>query len=70
MTIRDKFNIHGRSVKETKSPLAPQSDDEVAKKESDNTKSKNKKNDADEEKADKAKIEPVKLILKDFNNAS
>jgi hypothetical protein len=36
--------------KETKSPLAPQSDDEVAKKESDNTKSKNKKNDADEEK--------------------
>jgi hypothetical protein len=32
MTIRDKFNIHGRSVKETKSPLAPQSDDEVAKK--------------------------------------
>jgi hypothetical protein len=29
--------------KETKSPLAPQSDDEVAKKESDNTKSKNKK---------------------------
>jgi predicted GTPase len=54
--------------KETKSPLAPQSDDEV-KKESDNTKSKNKKNDADE-KADKAKIEPVKLILKDFNNAS
>jgi hypothetical protein len=55
--------------KETKSPLAPQSD-EVAKKESDNTKSKNRKNDADEEKADKAKIEPVKLILKDFNNAS
>jgi hypothetical protein len=52
-----------------KSPLAPQSDD-VAKKESDNTKSKNKKNDADEEKADKTKIEPVKLILKDFNNAS
>jgi tricorn protease len=40
------------------------------KKESDNTKSKNKKNDADEEKADKAKIEPVKLILKDFNNAA
>jgi hypothetical protein len=28
-----------------------------------------RKNDADEE-ADKAKIEPVKLILKDFNNAS
>jgi hypothetical protein len=42
MTIRDKFNIHGRSVKETKSPLAPQSDDEVAK-ESDNTKSKIRK---------------------------
>jgi hypothetical protein len=42
MTIRDKFNIHGRS-KETKSPLAPQSDDEVAKKESDNTKSKKEK---------------------------
>jgi hypothetical protein len=37
-----------------KSPLAPQSDDEVAKK-SDNTKSK-KKNDADEEKADKPKL--------------
>jgi hypothetical protein len=31
MTIRDKFNIHGRSVKETKSPLAPQSDDGVKK---------------------------------------
>jgi hypothetical protein len=29
--------------KETKSPLAPQSDDEVAKKESDNTKSKIRK---------------------------
>jgi predicted nucleic acid-binding Zn-ribbon protein len=61
MTIRDKFNIHAVLSKETKSPLAPQSDDEVAKKESDNTKSKNKKNDADEEKADKAKIEPVKI---------
>jgi hypothetical protein len=34
------------------------------------TQNQNKKNDADEEKADKAKIEPVKLILKDFNNAS
>jgi hypothetical protein len=67
MTIRDKFNIHGRSVKETKSPLAPQSDDEVAKKNLITQNLKNKKNDADEEKADKAKIEPVKLILKDFN---
>jgi hypothetical protein len=35
----------------SKSPLAPQSDDEVAKKESDNTKSKIRKNDADEEKS-------------------
>jgi hypothetical protein len=30
-------------------------------KESDNTKSKKQENDADEEKADKAKIEPVKI---------
>jgi hypothetical protein len=41
--------------KETKSPLAPQSD-EVAKKESDNTKSKIRKNDADEEKQIKPKL--------------
>jgi hypothetical protein len=56
--------------KETKSPLAPQSDDEVAKKNLITQNLKIRKNDADEEKADKAKIEPVKLILKDFNNAS
>jgi hypothetical protein len=46
--------------KETKSPLAPQSDDEVAKKNL-ITQNLKKKNDADEEKADKAKIEPVKI---------
>jgi tricorn protease len=45
--------------KDTKSPLAPQSDDEVVKKESDSTKSKNKKNDANGEKAAKDKAEPV-----------
>jgi hypothetical protein len=50
MTIRDKFNIHGRSVKETKSPLA-QSDDEVAKKNLITQNLKIRKNDADEEKS-------------------
>jgi tricorn protease len=42
--------------KETKSPLAPQSDDEVAKKNLITQNLKNKKNDADEEKQIKPKL--------------
>jgi tricorn protease len=41
-----------------------------SEKESDNTKSKNKKNDADEEKADKAKIEPVKIDFEGLQQRS
>jgi hypothetical protein len=62
-------SIYMAVLSKTKSPLAPQSDDEVAKKNLITQNLKIRKNDADEE-ADKAKIEPVKLILKDFNNAS
>jgi tricorn protease len=47
--------------KETKSPLAPESDDEVAKKEIDTDKSTKKKSDSNKDKVAKTKIEPVKI---------
>jgi acetone carboxylase gamma subunit len=52
---RDKFNIHGRSVKRNKVSFSS-SKWWSGEKESDNTKSKIRKNDADEEKQIKPKL--------------